>query len=64
MWVRGFTILQNIDDCLTMSKEVTRARDPVSLSNPADDDKLHKYKGDEYLRDKSDDPPDVSEFDY
>ena len=45
-----------------MSKEVTRAIDPVSLSNPADDAKLHKYNNDEYLRDKSDTPPNMSEF--
>ena len=45
-----------------MSKEVTRARDPVSLSNPDDYAKLHIYNDNEYLRDKSDAPPDVSEF--
>ena len=47
---------------LHMSKEVTRARFLVSLSNPANDAKLHKYNTNEYLRDKSDAPPDVSEF--
>ena len=29
----GFQILQNIDDQLTMSTEVKRARDPVALKN-------------------------------
>ena len=50
-WVSGFTILQNIDDRLTTSKAVIRARDPVGLSNPANDAKLHKYNDDEYMRD-------------
>ena len=45
-----------------MSKEVTRARDPVNLSNPADDAKLYKYNNDEYLRDESDTLLDVSKF--
>ena len=57
-----FTILQNIDDRLTMNEEVKIARDPVSFSNPADDAKLHKCNNDEYLCDESDVPPKMSEF--
>ena len=30
-WKQGFKILQNIDDRMTLSSQVKRARDPITL---------------------------------
>ena len=58
----GFRILKNVGDRLTMSKEVTRAQDSISRSNPEDDAKQTKLDENKCLRDKNDGPPGVHEF--
>ena len=40
--IEGFDILQHIDDRLTLSSQVRRARDPVTLRRPLQDLELPK----------------------
>ena len=40
-WSQGFDILQHIDDRLTLSSQVKRARDQVTLRDPLKDLQLN-----------------------
>ena len=62
-WKQGFKILQNIDDRMTLSSQVKRARDPVTLKiSPEEAGISSKQPEDSGKIDTSDVLPDISQF--